>query len=175
MSQTESATDDAAITKQLPDLLRSRAGGDIKILGRFSDHKIAYGSTHQVGLVSIVMKSVKGLQRIAIDVLARDIVFISSVGSKGDRLQIGGLGFGNEIIVDRTPSAIALCRSGSSRSAEKTCQKTPPRVLMIFGGAGVFSTFGQIASSSELRVTTSRGLERDDSRHRSGGDLQILP
>ena len=67
MGQPETAADQTAIPKQLPDLLRPRVGHHIKILGRPAKQNIAHAAAHEIGLVTGIFQPIQHLQGIIAD------------------------------------------------------------------------------------------------------------
>ena len=67
-------TDDEAVAEEPLDGMRMRRGADVEVLGRPLEQQVAHAATHQVRGVPVVLQSIEDLERIRIDVLARDVV-----------------------------------------------------------------------------------------------------
>jgi hypothetical protein len=72
VNKPESATDDAAVSKQGIDLVGMGIGGNIEILRESSDKKITDTSTNKIGQKPVTMESVENLQSLFIDPLSRN-------------------------------------------------------------------------------------------------------
>ncbi len=77
MGQTETATDQAAVTKQFSHLIRRCVSGDIKIFWLFAQQKIAHAPANQPCLVSGLIEPVHYLQGIFTDIFAGDRVLLT--------------------------------------------------------------------------------------------------
>ena len=77
MGQTETATDQATVTKQFAHLIRRCVSGDIKIFRFFAQQKIAYTTANQPCLVSGLIEPVHYLQGIFTDIFAGDRVLLT--------------------------------------------------------------------------------------------------
>ena len=75
MGQPEAAADEAAVGKDLFHLVGVSRGADIEILGPVPQEQVPDTSAHQVGDVSVAMKSVQDLQGIRVDQGAGQTVF----------------------------------------------------------------------------------------------------
>jgi hypothetical protein len=80
MGQAESPPDDPAIPEQALDLIGMRRRADIEVLGASAEQQIANAAAHEVGDVLVLMEAVQHLERVRIDLAARDRV----LGSRHD-------------------------------------------------------------------------------------------
>ncbi len=72
VSYFESSPDDPAVAKELPQSRWRGGGGDVVILGAFSEVEIADGSTDEVGLVAMLVETPHDRAGILVDILAGD-------------------------------------------------------------------------------------------------------
>jgi hypothetical protein len=71
MRQPESATDEPAVAERAFDFFRRRAGGDVEILRRNTDQKVAYAAADEEGLVAGLAQAIEHTQGIRRDRRAR--------------------------------------------------------------------------------------------------------
>src|SRR5690349_11044895 len=74
MSQPEAAADDPAVLEQTLDLIRVRVGADIEVLRAAAEQQVADAAADEVGRKVALMEAVENLQRVRVDVFARDRV-----------------------------------------------------------------------------------------------------
>jgi len=72
VGQAEAATDQAAIAKEPPDLLRMRVGSDVEVLGLALEQEIADAAADQIGLEAGRGEAVKDLEGVRINALSGD-------------------------------------------------------------------------------------------------------
>ncbi len=70
--QPEAAPDDPAVPKQLLDLIGMRRRPDVEILWPAAEQQIAHAAAHEVRGVVELSEPIEDLQRIGVDVAARD-------------------------------------------------------------------------------------------------------
>src|SRR5205085_1102927 len=73
--QTEAAADYPAVPEEAFDLIRVGVGADIEIFWPAPEQQVPYAAPDQVCGVVALMEPVEDLQRVGIDLLARDRVF----------------------------------------------------------------------------------------------------
>ena len=71
MRETESSSDDPAVSKQLLDLMRMRGRPDVEILGTAFQEQVADAAADEVCDVMVFVKPIKNFERVRIDVAAR--------------------------------------------------------------------------------------------------------
>ena len=69
MRELEAASDDAAVSKQPPDLLRRRARRHVEVLGTTSEVQVAHAAADQIGLMAGPEKLPHDLERVGVDLL----------------------------------------------------------------------------------------------------------
>ena len=72
VSYLESSSDDPAVAKELPQSRGGGVGGDVVILGTFSQVEIAYCSSDEVGLVPVLVQAAHDRAGILVDILTGD-------------------------------------------------------------------------------------------------------
>ena len=77
VGEAESATDQAAVTKQFAHLIWRCISGDIKIFRLYAQQKIAHATANQPCLVSGLIEPVHYLQGIFTDIFAGDRVLLT--------------------------------------------------------------------------------------------------
>jgi hypothetical protein len=65
MDKLETSSDDARASKKRTDLFGCRIGGDVKVFGFESNDQVPYGTTHDVGLIALVLQNLAYLDRMA--------------------------------------------------------------------------------------------------------------
>ena len=72
VSQPEAPSNDPAILEKTLDLIRMRVGADVEILGTTAEQQVADAAADQIRDVIVLAKAIEDLQRVRIDVAARD-------------------------------------------------------------------------------------------------------
>ena len=99
--QTETPADDPAVAEEFLDLVRVRRRSDVKIFGPATQKQIADAAANQIRDVVMLVKPVKHLERVGIDVAARDRVFGSgNDGRLRHRMEIIASGPKEERVTD---------------------------------------------------------------------------
>ena len=80
VSQPESPADDPAIAKQFLDLIRVRRGADVEVLRTPRQQQVPDAAADQIGDVIELSQAIENLQRVRVDVAARDRV----LGARND-------------------------------------------------------------------------------------------
>ena len=72
--EPEAAADDPAVPEQLLDLIRMRRRADVEVLGPAAEQQVADAAADEIGDVVELAQPVENLQRVRIDVAARERV-----------------------------------------------------------------------------------------------------
>ena len=75
MREAEAAPDDPAVPEQPLDLVGVRRRADVEVLRTAAEQQIAHAAAHEVGDVVVLVETIENLQRVGIDMSARDRVF----------------------------------------------------------------------------------------------------
>src|SRR6185369_12867601 len=75
VGQAETPADDPAVAEQFLDLVRVRRRSDVEVFGPATQQQIANAAANEVRDVVMLVKPVKNLERVGVDVAARDLVF----------------------------------------------------------------------------------------------------
>ena len=84
MREAEAAPDDEAVAEELAHLLRVGARADVEVLRRPLEQQVAHAAADQVGDEAVVLQAVEDLERVGVDVLARDVVLGPREDARGD-------------------------------------------------------------------------------------------
>ena len=74
VGETEPAADDPAVPEQPLDLVRMRRRADVEVLRPAAEQQVADAAADEVGDVVVLVQPVQHLQRVGVDLLARDRV-----------------------------------------------------------------------------------------------------
>jgi hypothetical protein len=72
VGEAETTADDPAVAEQLLDLVRVRGGADVEILGTAPEEQVANAAADEIGAMSVLVKAVKDLERVRVDVATGD-------------------------------------------------------------------------------------------------------
>lgn len=75
--EAEAAADDPAVTEEALDVVRTRAGADVEVLGTTMEQQIAYAASDEIRLEAGRVQTVEDPEGIGVDVLAREAMFAS--------------------------------------------------------------------------------------------------
>ena len=75
VGETEPAADQPAVAEGLLDLVGRRIGRDIEVLGLAAQKQIAHAPAHEVGVISLLLQTVKHPDCVGTDPLAGDGMF----------------------------------------------------------------------------------------------------
>ena len=70
--QAEAPSDQKTVAELAPDLVRARVGPDVEILGLAAEQQVTHAAAHQIGRVPGVGQPVQHLERVGVDIRARD-------------------------------------------------------------------------------------------------------
>jgi hypothetical protein len=70
--EAEAAADDPAVAKELSDLVGMRGRADVEVLGTPAEQQIAHAAAHQIRDVIVLVEAVQNLERVRINVAARN-------------------------------------------------------------------------------------------------------
>ncbi len=77
MRQTEATPDQTTVAEQLTHLFWRGVGGDVKVLGLFTQQQVANATAHQIGFIARFIQAVEHLQGIFANVFARDVMALT--------------------------------------------------------------------------------------------------
>ena len=92
VGQPEAPADQAAVAEEPPERLGVRVGPDVEVLGRAPEQQVADAAADEVGLVAGPRQPVEDLQRVRIDLPARDRVLAARPDAR--RVRGGALDWG---------------------------------------------------------------------------------
>jgi len=176
VGEPEPPADQPAVAEEAAHRLWRRVRPDVEVLGRPAEQEVPHASPHEVGLVPGGSEPVEHLQRVRIDVLARDGMLAPGADSgkdlfgnvasrfRGGRGQDRRVGFQRFVLHGRRfdyPDASLPADSGGAESSARVPVAPGPIVAQLSDRIEVLTLLRALRKNTQSFLTTRRGGFRE--------------